>query len=224
MALTSAASELQTTRSVKICGVTQRDQALAIANLGADFIGINLWLPSKRYLPLEQASWVADLPPTVQTVGVFVNPDRSYIDEVAASGVTSIFQLHGDETPEFCAELQAAGLRVIKAFQVRDEMTLADIAAYPVKDILLDAYHPSERGGLGETFPWELALAFKRMYPDRALFLAGGLTADNVAEATSGVRPYAVDVASGVEDDLPGIKNLEKVAKFIRAAKSAPLV
>jgi len=220
MSTDSPATEtLPATTLVKICGVTQRDQGLAIAELGVHLIGINLWPSSKRYLALENAAWTAELPDTVQTVGVFVNPDLGYIKEAVSSGLLSFLQLHGDETPEFCAEVQALGAKVIKAFQVRNESTLAVIGDYPVKDILLDAYHPNERGGLGETFPWELALSFKRQYPEKVLYLAGGLTADNVASAVSGVRPYAVDVASGVEDMVPGIKNLGKVKRFLNGAK-----
>jgi phosphoribosylanthranilate isomerase len=226
MSFSSAASELQTLRRVKICGVTRRDQALAIGGLGADFMGINFWPQSKRYLPLEKATgWMGDVPSSTQLVGVFVNPDAAYVNEIAATGMLSYVQLHGDETPEFCASLAERGMRVLKAIQVRDESSLDAIESYAVRDILLDAYHPQERGGIGEKFPWDLALAFKRRFADRTLWLAGGLTADNVAEAVRGVRPYAVDVASGVEDSEPGVKNLEKVERFIREAKAgAPLV
>ncbi len=221
----SSASTLLTQRAVKICGVTQRDQAIEIARLGADFIGINFWPQSKRYLPLEAATWLSEIPDTTAIVGVFVNADLSYLREVAATGLISHFQLHGDESADFCAALVAEGLSLIKAFQIRDAAMLDQIADYPVKDILLDAYHPDQRGGSGEVFPWELALQFKQNYPDRSLFLAGGLQGDNVAEAVRAVRPYAVDVASGVEDDQPGIKNLAKVARFVAQAKTAaPLV
>lgn len=226
MSLTSAASELQTTRRVKICGVTQREQALAIADLGADFIGINFWPQSKRYLPLDKAvTWMRELPPATRIVGVFVNPDPAYLDEAASSGCLARIQLHGDESPDFCMPLVARGLQIIKAFQVREEASLDVIADYPVSDILLDAYHPNERGGIGETFPWSLALAFKRKFANRSLWLAGGLTPDNVADAVRGVRPYAVDVASGVEASTPGVKDLQRVEQFIRRAKEgAPLV
>lgn len=221
----SSANSQLTQRAVKICGITQRDQALEIARLGADFIGINFWPSSKRYLPLEKASWLSEIPDTTALVGVFVNADLSYLREVAATGLISHLQLHGDESADFCASLMEEGHSLIKAFQVRDAAMLDKISDYPVKDILLDAYHPDQRGGSGEVFPWELALQFKQKYPDRSLFLAGGLHADNVADAVRSVRPYAVDVASGVEDDQPGIKNLAKVARFIEQAKTgAPLV
>lgn len=207
---------------MKICGVTLRDQALAIAELGADYLGINLWPHSKRYLPLEKAlEWMKDVPKTTQLVGVFVNPDPGYAQEAMATGLLSYIQLHGDETPEFCADLTARGARVLKAIQVRDEASLDAIGDFSVHDILLDAYHPQARGGIGETFPWSLALEFKQRYPERSLWLAGGLTPDNVAEAVQGVHPHAVDVASGVESGIPGVKDMEKVAQFIRGAKPA---
>lgn len=221
----SSSSALLTQRAVKICGVTQKEQALEIARLGADFIGINFWPQSKRYLPLEKSSWLSEIPDTTALVGVFVNADLNYLREVIATGLISHFQLHGDESADFCAALMEEGHSVIKAFQVRDATMLDQIANYPVKDILLDAYHPEQRGGSGEVFPWELALQFKQKYPDRSLFLAGGLHADNVADAVRSVRPYAVDVASGVEDTQPGIKNLAKVARFIEQAKAgAPFI
>lgn len=205
---------------VKICGITLEDQAYQTAELGADLIGINYWPKSKRYLAPEKAHWVSGLPSTTKIVGVFVNPDPAYIAEIASMGRLDFVQLHGDESPGFCARLIQEGFKVIKAIQVRDESTLAGIADFDVDRVLLDAYHPTERGGLGETFPWELANAFKSRFPERKLILAGGLTPDNVATAVQGVRPYAVDVASGVESGSPGVKDMEKVASFIRAAKS----
>jgi phosphoribosylanthranilate isomerase len=207
---------------IKICGVTQPDQAREIAAMGADFIGINFWPKSKRYLPLAAASWLAEVPRTSRLVGVFVNPDLSYLKEVVELNVLSALQLHGDETPEFCAEAQLLGLPVIKAFQVQDEAMLAPISQHPLQDILLDAYHPQERGGLGHTFPWELATLFQQRHPHHRLYLAGGLTPENVATAVSGLHPYAVDVASGVESGTPGVKDLAKVQAFINAVRSAP--
>jgi phosphoribosylanthranilate isomerase len=207
---------------VKICGVTQRDQALAIAELGADCIGINFWSGSKRYLaPEKAAAWMAHVPRTTQLIGVFVNPDPAYVHEIVSTGLLSHIQLHGDESPEFCASLAASGIRVIKAIQVRDEASLDAIETYAVADILLDAYHPQERGGIGERFPWALALAFKRRFPARSLWLAGGLTPDNIGEAVRGVRPHGVDVATGVEGNIAGVKDLTKVARFISQAKAA---
>jgi phosphoribosylanthranilate isomerase len=207
---------------VKICGVTQREQALRIAEMGADFIGINFWPGSKRYLELEKAvAWMAEVPSPTRLVGVFVNPDNGYLGEIISTDMLAYVQLHGDESPEFCDSVLKRGVRVLKAVQVRDEASLEAIGDYPVQDILLDAYHPQERGGIGAKFPWELAVMFKRKYPEKKLWLAGGLTAENVAEAVRGVSPHSVDVASGVESGTPGIKDMEKAVSFIRAARTA---
>ncbi len=201
--------------------MTRREDAAQIIALGADVIGINFWPQSKRYLPPEKTSWLAELSKSIPLVGVFVNPDLSELNALAEAGSLFMFQLHGDESPEFCARLLERGLKIIKAIQVRDADSLKRIADYPVTDILLDAYHPEHRGGIGGTFPWSLALEFKQMYPDRRLWLAGGLKPENVEAAVQGVLPYAVDVASGVEDATPGMKNLEKVARFIQGARLA---
>lgn len=209
---------------VKICGVTQRDQALAIADIGADFLGLNFWPQSKRYLkPEEAAVWSREVPASTLLVGVFVNAEAVHVEQVAKAAGLAYVQLHGDESPAYAAELTARGLRVIKAIQVRDEDSVTATGGYAVQDVLLDAYHPGQRGGIGENFPWELALKFKAQFPDRALWLAGGLTPVNVGEAVHGVQPYAVDVASGVEDGTPGMKNLEKVRAFIAGAKRKAL-
>ncbi len=206
---------------VKICGITQPDQAQRTAVLGADFIGINFWPQSKRFVAPTNATWLTGLPETATRVGVLVNPSMEEIEAVAAGGLVSVIQLHGDETPAFCDSLEDMGIKVIKAFQVRDTLSLERIADYTVNDILLDAYHPQARGGTGDTFSWSLALRFKELYPERRLWLAGGLTPENVTEAVQQVQPFAVDVASSVEDAMPGIKNMGKVAEFIRAAKCA---
>jgi phosphoribosylanthranilate isomerase len=205
----------------KICGVTQRDQAVAIAEFGADYLGLNFWPKSKRHLaPTSAAAWSREIPQTTKLVGLFVNAEASFVLETAASVGLAYVQLHGDETPDYCASLVKRGLKVIKAIQVKDESSLDGIAAFPVKDILLDAYEPGMRGGIGHTFPWRLAREFTQRYPERNLWLAGGLTPENVAEAVAGVHPLVVDVASGVEDATPGVKNLEKVRRFIEATRS----
>ncbi len=204
---------------VKICGITQPDQARQTAALGADFIGINFWPQSKRYISPSNAGWLTRLPDSTARVGVLVNPSLEEIEAISAGGLVSLIQLHGDETPAFCASLENIGLKIIKAIQVRDHLSLERIADFPVNDILLDAYHPQARGGTGDTFSWALALRFKELYPQRRLWLAGGLTPENVAEAVRRVQPFAVDVASGVEDSTPGVKNMAKIEKFIRAAQ-----
>lgn len=218
----SSPNPMTTSVKVKICGVTEAEQAHAITAMGADYLGINFWPHSKRYLAWEKAQqWLAQLPGTIKVVGVFVNPDLELLEEMAQSGLIHGFQLHGDESSPFCSQLLKRDLRVIKAFQVRDESTLKLAATYTPTDILLDAYHPDQRGGVGETFPWELARSFITQKPDSRLWLAGGLTPENVRAAAQGVQPYAVDVASGVEDQKPGIKNLDKVTRFIQQVKES---
>jgi len=200
---------------VKICGITRLEDALAAAELGADALGLNLWPGSSRAVRPEAAREIARrLPPFVTAVGVFVNQPREEMLRLArAAGVTAL-QLHGDEAPEDCRDL---GLPVIKAFRVAGPGDLVPIAAYrDVAAVLLDS-RSEGFGGSGRTFDWELA---RRAAGPRPLVLAGGLGPENVAAAVRAVRPYAVDTASGVESS-PGVKDREKMARFIRAAREA---
>ncbi len=207
---------------VKICGIKQLEQAVAISELGADLLGLNFWPGSKRHLPPTEATvWRDAIPANTRLVGLFVNASADEVLHTARSAALDLVQLHGDESPEFCQQLQDRGLRIIKAFQVRDESSLDAIAAYPVKDILLDAYHPGQRGGIGQTFPWELAVSFRHQHPDRTLWLAGGLTPLNVGDAVRGVSPDVIDVAGGVESGTPGIKDLNKVRDLIHAVRDS---
>lgn len=199
---------------VKICGVTRLVDALAAVALGADAVGFNFWPRSKRYLPPAQAcAIVRRLPPFVVAVGVFVDPTRDEVlRAVEASGV-GVAQLHGDESPELCLSLP---LPVLKAIRVADGRSLAQLASYDVSGFLLDA--PSAGyGGSGLTFDWSLVAEVARELP---IVLAGGLTPDNVADAVRSVRPWAVDVASGVES-APGVKDHEKLRRFVEQAKEA---
>jgi phosphoribosylanthranilate isomerase len=197
---------------VKICGVTRLEDALLAARLGADALGFNFWPGSRRYVHPEAArAIVRALPPLVTAVGVFVNPTRDEVlRAVEASGIT-VAQLHGDEPPELAASLP---LPVIKAIRVSGRDALAALAAYDVQGVLLDAPAPGY-GGSGTTFDWALAA---EVAASRPILLAGGLSPDNVAEAIRAVRPWGVDVASGVEAS-PGVKDPEKLRRFIDAAK-----
>jgi len=207
------------TPGIKICGITRADQAVEIAQAGADALGINLWEKSKRYIPLsEAAAWLPGLRNRTFLVAVVVNPSASLLDEIVESKLFHAIQLHGDETPEDVAALMDRGVEVIKALQVRDRGSLATIASFPTPNILLDSYNPGIYGGAGESFPWELALAAKDHYPDKSIILAGGLTPDNIRLAVEQTHPFAVDVASGVES-APGIKNMELVHRFIAEAR-----
>lgn len=203
--------------SVKICGITTREQAHAIVALGADALGLNFWPKSKRYLaPTLAAGWVDELKPLTTLVAVLVNPTDEQLQQ--ALPLVHVLQLHGDESPDECVRVMSLGLPVIKALQVRDRDSLSVIGDYPCNTILLDAYCPGLYGGEGKTFPWELAIEAKQRFPEKHFILAGGLVAENVAEAVAQVKPAAVDVASGVESS-PGIKDLALVQRFIEQAQ-----
>jgi phosphoribosylanthranilate isomerase len=199
---------------VKICGVTRLEDALAAARLGADAVGFNFWPRSKRYLaPAAAAAIVRELPPSVVSFGVFVDPTRDEaLAALAASGV-SVAQLHGDEDPALCASLP---IPVVKAIRVADPSSLAALASYEVRAFLLDSA-TAGYGGSGVTFDWSLAAMVARELP---VVLAGGLVPENVGAAVRAVRPIAVDVASGVEAS-PGVKDLSRMETFIRNAKEA---
>jgi len=204
--------------NVKICGLTRADQALAIAQMGPAALGLNFWPQSKRYIaPPSAAEWAPDLRSLTTLVAVLVNPPPALPVELIERQIVDVFQLHGDETPDDCERMMGLNLPVIKALQVRDRASLAQIGDYPCETILLDSYNPGLYGGEGKSFPWELAAEAQQRFPEKRFILAGGLTPENVAEAISQVHPCGVDVASGVES-APGIKALDMVRRFIAAA------
>lgn len=201
---------------VKICGMTNRDDALLAAELGADALGFIFYPKSPRAITPEAArEIIRRLPPFVLTVGVFVDEEPARVEEIAAFTGLDWLQLHGAESPEYC---RAMGRRVIKGFRIKGEESLALLAPYhgAVQAFLLDTYRPGTPGGTGQTFDWELARRAKEFGP---IILAGGLTPDNVAEAIHTVRPAAVDVASGVEA-APGKKDPNNLKAFMEAARS----
>ena len=200
---------------VKICGVTRPEDARDAGAAGADAIGINFWAGSKRFVSAANAPAIAAaLPPDVLVVGVFVDADRETIESAIRDTPLGAVQLHGDEAPGACGGFSVP---VIKAISARAGVDLAELAdRYPVDYVLLDTDARERHGGTGESFPLERA---RGVAPGR-LFLAGGLRPETVAEAVRRVRPYAVDVASGVES-APGIKDPVKVRELIRNAKAA---
>jgi len=205
----------------KVCGITRADQARAIVEMGVDAIGINFWPKSKRFIALEDArDWLAELAGQVTRVGVFVNADAAELASVFASGLVDALQLHGDETPEFVADLIGRGLPVFKAHGGKDESLIGEAADFPGATILLDAYAPAEYGGTGAIMDWALGARVVEAQPDRRIVLAGGLNPENVAAAIVQVGPFAVDVASGVESE-PGVKDLGKVEAFLAAVAEA---
>jgi phosphoribosylanthranilate isomerase len=202
------------TPKVKICGVTRVADALAAAEAGADLVGLMFYDRSPRRVSLAQAAEISEaLPPQILRVGVFVNPEPADVFEAMQSCGLTMLQFHGEESPEFCTQF---GLMTIKAFRVRDAALLDALPAYPTDAWLLDAWSPAALGGTGERFNWDLAITAKAL--GRPIFLAGGLTPDNVAEAVRQVGPFGVDVSSGVES-APGLKDAAKLRAFIAAAK-----
>lgn len=202
---------------VKICGITNLEDALVAVQAGADALGFIFFPKSPRFVPARTAAEItARLPASLLKVGVFVDePIESARRIMAEAGLTHA-QLHGAESPEYCAQ---SPLPVIKALRVKDQSSLASLSQYQVHAFLLDSYVPGQHGGTGEKFNWDLAIQAKAFGP--RILLAGGLTPENVAEAVATVRPYGVDVSSGVESS-PGRKDHAKVREFIRRAKAVP--
>jgi phosphoribosylanthranilate isomerase len=200
---------------IKICGITNVDDALAAVEFGADALGFNFYKKSPRYIePQKAAEIIAQLPPFILPVAIFVNEREERIREILSATCIQGIQFHGDETPEFC---QRFGSRVIKAFQIRDKESLKHMAHYRVSAYLLDSYKDGLRGGTGTTFDWHLAVVAKTF---GRIILAGGLTPENVAEAVKLVQPYGVDVAGGVEREK-GVKDHAKLRKFITEVRRA---
>ncbi len=200
---------------VKICGLTNVPDARAAAEAGADLIGLMFYERSARHVSLDLAAEIASaLPPFITRVGVFVNPTEELVAEAIARCGLNMVQFHGDEPPEFCTQF---GVMSMKAFRVRDSASLQALPRYRTDAWLLDAFTPGQLGGTGERFDWDLAVQAGKL--GRPIFLAGGLTPENVAEAVRRVRPFAVDVSSGVES-APGKKDEAKVRAFIAAARA----
>jgi phosphoribosylanthranilate isomerase len=199
---------------VKICGITRVEDALAAVRAGADALGFNFWPRSRRYLaPGAARAIVRRLPPFVTAVGVFVDPSRDEALRAAEASGIQVFQLHGNEPPALAASLP---LPVVKAIHVADASSLAAMASYEVSAFLLDSAS-SGYGGSGAAFDWDLA---REVASSATVVLAGGLTPENVGQAVRRVRPWGVDVASGVES-APGVKDETRMTAFVRAAKEA---
>ena len=207
---------------IKICGVTLPDDAARVAAAGADFLGLNFWPRSKRYLAPERAPLIAGIARSsgaAKLVGVFVDPHLDEVLRIHDAIQLDAIQLHGDESPELCAQLAAAAkVPIWKAIAVATARDVESLQVWPGEAILLDAPTPG-RGGAGAKFDHELAREARRRYPKRRFVLAGGLDATTVAAAIALVQPWAVDVASGVEA-APGIKDAAKLAAFVAAVAS----
>jgi phosphoribosylanthranilate isomerase len=208
---------------IKVCGVTLPDDAARVAAAGADFIGLNFWPKSKRYVTTERApmlSAVARGSGTAKIVGVFVDPDVEEVLAVTTRVDLDIIQLHGDESPDLVKQISLAVYRPVwKAIAVSSSKDIQHLDVWGAEAILLDAPTPG-RGGAGAKFDWKLAREARERFPRVNIILAGGLTADNVAAAIKTVEPWAIDVASGVEAG-PGIKDPAKLEAFVGAARLA---
>ena len=198
---------------VKICGMTHLEDTLLAIEGGADAVGFIFYEKSLRYVSAKTVKTiVAALPPFIETVGVFVDESADRINRIADSCKLSAVQLHGKESPAFCKKIRR---KVIKAVRVQGKDSFDGMASYKVSAFLLDAYSDQQQGGTGETFDWRLVSEGKKYGP---VILAGGLDPSNVAHAIQKVKPYGVDVCSGVEK-IPGIKDRSKLKEFIKAAK-----
>jgi phosphoribosylanthranilate isomerase len=196
---------------IKICGFTNAENAREASFLGIDAIGLVFYDKSPRFVEVETALKIVNaLPPFINRVGLFVDADSSFIDEVLCEVPLNTLQFHGDESPVECSQY---AMPFIKALRVTAEMDIAKMAEnyHQSSGLLLDAFNKNTYGGTGETFDWGLA----KVDINLPIILAGGLNPDTVADAISQANPYAVDVSSGVES-AKGIKDIDKIKKFIQ--------
>lgn len=216
---------------IKVCGITRRQDAEAALVAGADALGFLFYPGSPRYItPAAAAAIATDLPPFLTLVGLFVNASHADIMQTLALGFLNSVQLHGDESPAYCQHLRdqtGGGVRnpaILKAIRVATAQDLHGLDHWPVQAILLDAKVESQYGGTGQSFDWSLLHSWPHLFPTKTtplpMILAGGLTPDTVGTAVRQVRPYAVDVSSGVEIS-PGIKCADKINKFIQQVRQA---
>ncbi len=203
---------------IKVCGITNVEDALLAVGAGADELGFNFFEGSPRHVTPETASSIAErLPADTLKVGVFVNEPAERILEIAAVVGLNAVQLHGDEDAAFIDQIRkASALTIIKALRVSSQFQPKDAALFGADAILLDSYSSKEHGGTGETFDWDIAKQVSNLVP--VLYLAGGLTPENVRGAIAKVRPYAVDVCSRIES-TPGKKDEDKLKRFIAAVR-----
>jgi phosphoribosylanthranilate isomerase len=201
--------------AVKICGITDSKDALMAVELGAGALGFIFAYSPRRISPQKARDIINAIPPFVKTVGVFVNEDPAVIRDVRHYCGLDLVQLHGDESPDLCDELMPY---TIKALRIKAESSLRMAQAYrgKVRALLLDTYSKSQAGGTGKTFDWQLAIKIKKL--GIPIILAGGLGPSNIDDAISAVRPYAVDVNSGVEKH-PGKKSHTLIEDLMQKVK-----
>lgn len=193
---------------VKICGITNLEDAVAAMDMGADLLGLNFYPKSPRYVTVEQAAEiVSELPGFIDVAGVFVNASFEQIQETISKCQLNWVQLHGDEDPEFCRSLLSLNVKTMKAVRVKDRSDIKKAEGYFTDAILLDAFHPERYGGTGLTFDWNIV-----GHMGKRVFLAGGINPDNAAAAIE-LGVYGIDICSGIEAE-PGKKNHEKMRQL----------
>jgi phosphoribosylanthranilate isomerase len=204
---------------VKVCGITNEDDARLAIEAGADALGFNLVPHSKRYISIDRAtSWIDKLPREICKVAVMADPNWEDACRISQLPFLDALQLHGGEPPEFCRRLADAGIPFAKAVPVTASKSLADLPNYFTDTMILDSSAGGAFGGTGKPFPWKFAPEFVRHHPRITIILAGGLNPENVAEAVRVVRPRGVDVTTGVEIS-PGRKDARRVKAFVQAVR-----
>lgn len=202
---------------IKICGITNKIDAVNAANLGVDMLGFVFYKESKRCVDRKTVREIVnELPESLTKVGVFVDEDADKVRAIAEDVGLDALQFHGNETPEYCAAFKG-DYKVIKAFRLKDRQDLKSVGLYDVDYYLVDTHKNGLAGGTGETFDWKMLKDFEFLKP---VILSGGLNPDNVAQAISEVVPYGVDVSSGVEES-PGRKSLQLLKKFVEEVRKA---
>ncbi len=205
---------------IKVCGITNAEDAAAAIGAGADALGFNCYRLSKRWVDLEnEASWIADLPAEVRRVAIVVDPTWDDALTIARRPFIDALQLHGRENAEFCARLAGEGVCFAKALPATDGAMLDRAESFATDTIVLDSAFRGAFGGTGRTFPWSVARDFIERNPELRVVLAGGLSPDNVQEAIRFARPFGVDVTSGIEC-TPGRKDHSLLRRFIDAARA----
>ena len=215
-------SEAEGRLRIKICGITNKVDALAAIDYGADALGFNFAPHSKRYLDINSAAdWMATLPSGAAKVAILASPSLEEAIRMAELPFIDALQLHGNESPALCQRLAECGIQFAKAIPVSNKASLQNAASFHTSTIVLDSTSEGQFGGSGRAFPWELARQFAQAKPALKIVLAGGLTPENVASAVAEARPFGVDVTSGVESS-PGRKDHARMRAFIDAAWRVP--
>ncbi len=206
--------------SLKVCGITTIGDAMQLVEFGVTAMGFNFWPKSKRYIePTKAAEFSQQLKGRILRVGVFVNASHAEILHLLENNIIDVAQLHGDENISFCQQLSKSNYPFIKAIGVKNSDSLKNLLDYQASAILLDAHAPGAYGGTGDTFDWGLAREVIHQHPEIPVILAGGITAENAAEAIREVNPHALDVASGAEIS-PGIKDFNKISAIQKAMRT----